>query len=110
ARWGHCETGGLTGYRWGGIVAEWGSGGPNRSLNYLHPEDIKKLDRASIDRRYAVTMALEAMARDRKNLAGKWAAAAKLRGRITKWQAEILGEPLDRLRQLPEWQDALPAK
>ncbi|MGK0157462.1 MAG: hypothetical protein ACI9SE_004443, partial [Neolewinella sp.] len=26
------------------------------------------------------------------------------------WQAEILGEPLDRLRQLPEWQDALPAK
>ncbi|MGK0263812.1 MAG: hypothetical protein ACI8UD_002465 [Planctomycetota bacterium] len=80
------------------------------AMNDKLDEDIKKLDRASIDRRYAVTMALEAMARGRKNLAGKWAAAAKLRGRITKWQADILGEPLDRLRQLPEWQDALPAK
>ena len=37
ARWGRCETGALTGCRWGRIVAEWGSGGPNRSLNYLHP-------------------------------------------------------------------------
>ncbi|MGK0262700.1 MAG: hypothetical protein ACI8UD_001346 [Planctomycetota bacterium] len=27
----------LTGSRGGGIVAEWGSDGPNRSLNYLHP-------------------------------------------------------------------------
>ena len=35
ARWGHCETGGLTGCRWGGIVAEWGLGGPSRSLFHL---------------------------------------------------------------------------
>jgi hypothetical protein len=41
ARWGHCETGGLTGCRWGGIVAEWGLGGPSRSLNYLHPPESR---------------------------------------------------------------------
>ena len=36
-RFGRCQTGGLTGCRWGGILAESGSGAPNRSLNYLHP-------------------------------------------------------------------------
>ena len=79
-------------------------------MNDKLDQDIKSLERASIDRRYPVTMALEAMASGRVILAGKYAEVAKLRGPITKWQAELLGEPLDRLRQLPEWQRALPAK
>ena len=80
------------------------------AMNDKLDKDIKSLERASIDRRYPVTMALEAMASGRVILAGKYAEVAKLRGPITKWQAELLGEPLDRLRQLPEWQRALPAK
>ncbi|MFT4512374.1 MAG: tetratricopeptide (TPR) repeat protein, partial [Planctomycetota bacterium] len=78
----------------------------NEKLN----KDIKLAERTSIDRRYPVTMALQAMARGQDSLAGKYAAVAKLRGPITAWQAELLGEPLDRLRQLPEWQGALPSK
>lgn len=81
-----------------------------RAMNDKLDKDIKSLERANIDRRYPVTMALEAMASGRVILAGKYAEVAKLRGPITKWQAELLGEPLDRLRQLPEWQRALPAK
>jgi hypothetical protein len=34
-------TGRLTGWRLGGIVAEWGSGGPSRCLNYLCPRRLQ---------------------------------------------------------------------
>lgn len=80
------------------------------TMNDRLNRDIRELERSGEDRRYPVTMALEAMARGRTNLAGKYAAAARLRGKISKWQADLLGEPLDQLRKLPEWQGALPAK
>lgn len=78
------------------------------SMNDTLGKDIKMLDRSDVDRRYPVTMALEALARGRENLASKYATVAKLRGPITKWQADLLGKPLQRLRSLPAWQGLLP--
>jgi len=43
ARCGHCETGRLTGCRGSGIMAEWGLGGPSRSLNDLYSRRRKGL-------------------------------------------------------------------
>ena len=82
-----------------------------QAMNGTLDELVKGLDRANVDTRYPVTMALEALARGRAGLASKYAEVAKLRGKpIEPWQAALLGKALDRLRELPGWADVLPAK
>ena len=81
------------------------------AMNEQLKQGIAKLDRSSIDTRYPVTMALEALARGQEKLAGQYAKVAALRGEpIKPWQAAILGNSLDQLRALPAWRDLLPAK
>lgn len=79
-------------------------------MNERLKQQIKQLERNDVDHRYPVTMALEALARGKAKLASQYAGLAKLRGPITKWQASVLGESLDGLRAMPEWQGLLPAK
>lgn len=83
-----------------GLVSEM-----NRKIDEL----TKRLERTDVDTRYLVTAALEALARGRPDIATKYAEIWRLRGvKLEPWQAEILGEQIDRLRAVPGWQ-SLPA-
>lgn len=66
---------------------------------------IKEQDRDSVDTRYVVTAALEALDRGKPDLATKYAEVFKLRnGHLRTWQAAILGKQVERLRKVPGWE------
>lgn len=80
-----------------------------RTLNKDLSKRIKLAERKDVDARFFVTGAIEALDLS-PELAKSFALeAAKQRARLTDWQAALLGDQLDRLRQIEEWQPLLPA-
>ena len=60
------------------------------------------------DRRWLFTGALAALDLGKEELAAGYAAAAEKKGaRLSRWQRELLGGQLDRLRALPAWRALL---
>jgi len=73
-------------------------------MNRMMDEMTKLLERTDVDTRYLVTAALESLDRGRADRATKYAEIWRLRGvPLQPWQAAILGEHVDRLREVPGW-------
>ena len=70
--------------------------------------ELQRFERDQEDLRWLFTGALAALDLGKEELAAGYAAAAEKKGaRLSRWQRELLGGQLDRLRALPAWRALL---
>ena len=70
--------------------------------------ELQRFERDQDDLRWLFTGALAALDLGKEELAAGYAAAAQKKGaRLSRWQRDLLGGQLDRLRALPAWRALL---
>lgn len=102
-------------YAWLGLIDRLGRTGDDvrtqrDQLGEQLRQRIRAADREAVDARIPVANALLALEIDKPQLAARFADVARRSdARLTDWQAALLGDHLERLRQVDGWAGLLPA-